>query len=89
MSPLIALSLRDLGGGYEIMGLIGIAASLAGVWMQSQRSGLDSDAEEAVKDGTMTETAARRRITLIAWGTRLLTTTGILCLGVAGWKLLG
>lgn len=72
---------------YEILGLIGVVASLAGVWMQSKRSGLDSDAEEAVKDGMMTEAAARRRISIIAWGTRLLTATGVICLTFAGWKL--
>lgn len=83
----VILALGSIRESYEVLGLIGVVASLAGVWMQSQRTGLDSDAEEAVKDGVMTESAARRRIAIIAWGTRLLTATGMVCLSFAGWKL--
>lgn len=86
MTPVV-LAFVGIRESYEVLGLIGIVASLAGVWMQSQRTGLDSDAEEAVKDGMMTETAARRRIAIIAWGTKLLTATGMICLCFAGWKL--
>lgn len=86
MTP-VTLALVSIRETYEVLGLIGIVATLAGVWMQSKRTGLDSDAEEAVKDGVMTEMAARRRISIIAWGTRLLTATGVVCLTFAGWKL--
>jgi formate hydrogenlyase subunit 4 len=83
----VALALVSIRESYEILGLIGIVASLAGIWMESKRNWLNSDAEEAVKDGMMTETAARRRIAVIAWSTRLLTATGVVCLSFAGWKL--
>jgi hypothetical protein len=86
MTPL-ALALGGIRESYEILGLIGIVASLAGIWMQTKRSWMNSDAEEAVKDGIMTEAAARRRIAVIAWSTRLLTATGVVCLTFAGWKL--
>jgi formate hydrogenlyase subunit 4 len=86
MTP-VTLALATIRESYEVLGLIGIIATLAGVWMQSKRSGLDSDAEEAVKDGMMTEMAARRRISIITWGTRLLTATGVVCLSFAGWRL--
>jgi formate hydrogenlyase subunit 4 len=83
----VTLALATIRESYEVLGLIGIVATLAGVWMQSKRSRLDSDAEEAVKDGMMTEMAARRRISIITWGTRLLTATGVVCLSFAGWRL--
>jgi hypothetical protein len=86
MTPVI-LALATIRESYEVLGLIGIVASLAGIWMESKRNLLNSDAEEAVKDGVMTEAAARRRISVIAWSTRLLTLTGVFCLSFAGWKL--
>jgi hypothetical protein len=82
--PLAVISIRE---SYEVLGLIGIVASIAGIWMQTQRNGLNSDAEEAVKDGHMTEAAARRRISVIGWTTRLVTLTGVICLAAAGWDL--
>lgn len=85
--PPVPLALVGMRESYEILGLIGIVASLAGIWMESKRSWMNSDAEEAVKDGVMSETAARRRIAVIAWSTRLLTATGVVCLSFAGWKL--
>lgn len=86
MHPAV-LALVSIRESYEVLGLIGIAASLAGVWMESKRSWLNSDAEEAVKDGVMSEATARRRIAVISWSTRLLTVTGVVCLTFAGWKL--
>ena len=86
MTPVV-LALVGFRESYEVLGLIGIIASLAGVWMETRRSWLNSDAEEAVKDGMMTEAAARRRIAVIAWSTRLLTATGVVCLSFAGWRL--
>jgi hypothetical protein len=86
MNPAV-LALVSIRESYEVLGLIGIAASLAGVWMESKRNWLNSDAEEAVKDGVMSEATARRRIAVIAWSTRLLTVTGVVCLTFAGWKL--
>jgi hypothetical protein len=87
MTHLLPIAAFTTAQRYEILGLIGILASVAGIWMQTRRSHFDSDAEEAVKDGKLTEADARRRMKLIGWSTTVLTLTGVACLIFAGWEL--
>jgi len=74
---------------HELTGLIGIVATLLGVWLQVRRGDFASEAEERVKDGKWTEAEARKRVWLIAWSAGMLTAIGVVCLGLAAVQLFG
>ncbi|QYM78128.1 hypothetical protein K0B96_12510 [Horticoccus luteus] len=69
---------------FEILGVLGMVTTLAGIWLQWNQHWKRSDAEEALKDGKLSPAGAARRIRTWRVLAPTLTIAGTLILGVAG-----
>ena len=72
---------------FEIIGLVGVLKIVTGTWLNWKIMWLRSDAEEAVKDGKLTEKAARARIHFFGWFFPGLIVAGIGLLALAMYGL--
>ncbi len=68
---------------FEIVGLVGVVKIVMGMWLNWKITWLRSDAEEAAKDGRITERAARARIKFYEWFFPFLIISGIALLAIA------
>lgn len=71
------------GHAFELAGVAGLALIFVAGWIRWRISWLDSDVEEAVKDGKLTQGQAEMRAWMVQLATPVLMLIGLALLGMA------